>query len=118
MSDSINKIRPETLRPATEWVQPTGEEVRELMQIAKITELGLAQFVGLKVKPGARGSRVVARWKSGENKIPYAAWALLAHRAGCGMIWVRHDLGVTRGRIVKARQTPKYRASQAAGSCC
>jgi hypothetical protein len=64
------------------------------MGVADITELGLARLVGLKVRPGDRGSRVVTRWKTGENKIPYSAWALLAHRAGYGIIWEKSGSAV------------------------
>lgn len=84
-------IRLETLSAGESWVPPTGSEIKELMHVAGLTSNELALLVGLSTDVKAPGNRTVRRWTSGEAKIPYAAWALLAHAAGLGMIWVKND---------------------------
>lgn len=84
-------IRLECLRPADGgWVQPTAEEVRELLRIiadrkgiTKFTGGQASKFLGL----GPGGDRTIRRWTGGDTPIPYAAWALLCHEAGLGAIW-------------------------------
>lgn len=84
-------IRLETLSTGDCWVPPTGSEIKTLMRVADLTSNGLALLVGLTTDVNAPGNRTVRRWTSGEVKIPYAAWALLAHAAGLGMIWVKKE---------------------------
>lgn len=81
MSDA--KIRPECLRPAEEWEQPTGEEVREVLRLAGFTASRAASVLGL----GKEGGRTIRRWIGEESHISYAAWALLCDFAGQGQIW-------------------------------
>lgn len=77
-------IRPECLRAANDgWQQPTGEEVRQILRLAKLTGSHAAKVLGL----GNKGDRTVRRWSGGESDIPYAAWALLCDFAGQGCIW-------------------------------
>lgn len=76
-------VRLECLKPAQEWRQPTGSEIREVMKMAGFTGSEAAKQLGL----GAKGDRTVRRWIGEETKIPYAAWALLCHHAGFGIIW-------------------------------
>ena len=76
-------IRLECLRPAEEWAQPTGEEVRELLRLAGFTGGKAAKALGL----GTKGDRTIRRWIGEESAIPYAAWALLCDFAGLGFIW-------------------------------
>lgn len=84
-------IRLETLSTGDKWVPPTGSEIKTLMRVADLTSNGLALLVGLSTDVKAPGNRTVRRWTSGDATIPYAAWALLAHAAGLGMIWVKND---------------------------
>lgn len=76
-------IRLECLRPAEKWERPTGEEIREVLQLAGLTGGGAAKKIGL----GQKGDRTVRRWIGEETHIPYAAWALLCDMAGQGKIW-------------------------------
>lgn len=77
-------IRSECLRPASAgWEQPTGQEVRAVVKRAGFTGRAAARFLGL----GLKGDRTVRRWIGNDSRIPYAAWALLCHRAGLGQIW-------------------------------
>lgn len=90
MSEQTIAIRPETLRPADRWEQPTKDEVRELIRLTGMTGGQVAALLGL-TPPGhksGRGSRTVRRWTAGDAPIPYAAWALLAYQAGFGLIWI------------------------------
>lgn len=82
------KIRLECLRPAEKWVQPTGEEVREVLHLADFTGSIAAKMIGL----GKKGDRTVRRWISEETHIPYTAWALLCDFAGLGQIWKEQDI--------------------------
>jgi len=90
MSDSTIQIRPETLRPASAWEQPTKDEVRELIRLTGLTGAEVAALLGLTAQgnKSGRGSRTVRRWTAGDTPIPYPAWAILAHQAGFGLIWV------------------------------
>lgn len=88
-SSAAVQIRPETLKPATEWEVPTPDEVSELIRLTGLTHGGVSELLGLKPqanKSGA-GSRTVRRWVAGDVVIPYAPWALLAYVAGFGAIW-------------------------------
>lgn len=76
-------IRVECLRPAEDWTQPSGEEVRAVLHLAGFTGGKAAKALGL----GAKGDRTVRRWIGEDSPIPYAAWALLCHFAGLGVIW-------------------------------
>lgn len=85
MSDFYTHIRDECLVPWIKgWQQPTGVEVREVIRRAGLTGRDAADLVGLSEKGGGRQIR---RWISGESQIPYAAWALLCHAGGLGLIW-------------------------------
>lgn len=83
MNIKIINIRPECLRPAQEWTQPTGDEIKEVLQLAGFTGAMARNVLGL----GEKGDRTVRRWTGNESQIPYAAWALLCEFAGLGMIW-------------------------------
>ncbi len=86
-------IRPETLKHAGVWVQPTPEEVKELMRKTNLTGGEIAELLGLapQSNKSGRGSRTVRRWTAGDVVIPYAPWALLAYVAGLGAIWEVKD---------------------------
>lgn len=90
MNTQVIQIRPETLRPATHWEPPTPDEIREMIRLAGLNGAEVATVLGLTPQgnKSGRGSRTVRRWTAGDSPIPYAAWALLAHRAGLGLIWV------------------------------
>lgn len=81
MSEPI--IRVECLRPAEDWTPPNGGEVRAVLHLAGFTGGKAAKALGL----GAGGDRTVRRWIGEDSPIPYAAWALLCHFAGLGIIW-------------------------------
>lgn len=93
-------IRPETLIPfGLDWAQPTGEEVREILRLCGLTGSQAAALVGVS------DGRSVRKWcafdpvevekakaegrKTNMQQIPFAAWAILAERAGFGLIWVK-----------------------------
>lgn len=90
MNDQVIYIRPETLRPAAQWETPTPDEIRELIRLTGLSGSEVAAVLGLAPQgnKSGRGSRAVRRWTAGDTLIPYAAWALLAHQAGFGLIWV------------------------------
>ena len=88
-------IRPETLRSFPDWVQPTPDEIREVIRLAGVNR-GLKRLTGVQVADlvgvastgvgAGRGSRTVRSWV-GQGRIPYAAWAILCAEAGLGFIW-------------------------------
>lgn len=74
-------VRQQVLAPfSAKWPQPTGNEVRTLLQMADLTGSKAAALVG--VNP-----RTIRKWVGEEQRIPYASWALLAQAAGFGEIW-------------------------------
>jgi len=110
-------IRPETLRPARKWEKPTPDEIRELIRLTGMTNGEVAALLGLAkpTKTSGRGSRTVRRWTAGDSPIPYAAWALLAHQAGFGLIWVDRAGPHRTGRHAAtkaARQRPAVTEDQ------
>lgn len=75
-------IRKACLRPyGDSWVQPSAEEVREVLRQADMSGSQAARYVGISE------GRTVRRWTGGDSAIPYAAWALLCYAAGFGSIW-------------------------------
>ena len=88
-------IRPETLLSFPNWVQPTPDEIREVIRLAGVNR-GLKRMTGVQVADlvgvastgvgSGRGSRTVRSWV-GQGRIPYAAWAILCAEAGLGFIW-------------------------------
>lgn len=74
-------VRKACFRPFVEWTVPSAEEVRIAMKLADLTGSGLAALVGV------QNSRTIRRWTGGDVEIPYAAWAILSHKAGFGIIW-------------------------------
>lgn len=82
--DQQFSIRPECLRPADDfWVQPTGDEVREVLRRAGLTGAQAAHLLGMR---GATG-RGIRRYTGGDAPIPYPSWAILCEVAGLGKIW-------------------------------
>lgn len=90
MTDTTT-IRPECFRPAETWVRPTTDEIREILRLAGFSGGEAARRIGVRGKDGKSGGRTVRKWISGEADIPYAAWALLCHYAGFGIIWENID---------------------------
>ncbi len=86
-------IRVETLQPASNWQKPTTEEIRELIRLTGLNGAEVADLLGLTPQgnKSGGGSRTVRRWTAGDVPIPYAAWAILAHVAGFGAIWVADE---------------------------
>lgn len=95
---TLETIRPDTLIPfGDDWAQPNGSEVREMLKLCNLTGSEAAALVGVK------DGRTVRKWTSFDpvgvaeakaagkkhnmTPIPFAAWAILAERAGLGMIW-------------------------------
>jgi hypothetical protein len=76
-------IRLECLKPADRWTPPTGDEVREVLRVSGLSGSRAARVLGL----GLKGDRTVRRWIGEDSPIPYAAWAILCHVAGLGVIW-------------------------------
>lgn len=77
----ITNIRPECLRPAAAWQQPTGDEVRALLAIADLTGERAAAILGMS------SGRIIRGWTAGDTRISYPAWAILCAVAGLGNIW-------------------------------
>lgn len=73
-------IRGETLTTHIKWLQPTPEEIREVIFRTGWSQSEAARFLGI-------STRQVSRWVQGEAKISYTAWAILCHQAGLGKIW-------------------------------
>lgn len=87
------KIRNDTLQSANKWQKPTPEEIREVIQLTGLNGAEVAELLGLTPQgnKSGGGSRTVRRWTAGDVPIPYAAWAILAHVAGFGSIWVADE---------------------------
>ena len=79
-------IRPECFRPASEWQQPSPEEVKEILRRLNLKGSEAASLLGL-----SQGGRQIRRWTGGDAQIPYASWAILADMAGFPRIWVASD---------------------------
>lgn len=102
-------IRPECLKPASiGWEQPTGQEVRAVVKRAGFTGRAAARFLGL----GLKGDRTVRRWIGNDSRIPYAAWALLCHKAGLGQIWDEDAVAVVESQPAIAGQTTESPSEQ------
>lgn len=90
-------IRLETMKPYAEgWQPPTKDEIRNVLELIRerdqrkkaLTGVEVCDLVGMvSAKGTGKGSRTFRRWISGESEIPFAAWAILCHRAGLGIIW-------------------------------
>ena len=85
------EIREMCLRAATDdWLEPTGEEVREILRMIA-SRKGISQFSGGMASKylglTGQGDRTLRRWTSGAVPIPYAAWALLCDAAGFEPFW-------------------------------
>lgn len=75
------EIRQECLRPAESWVPPTGDEVRAVLRMAKLSGAQASKRLGLK------DGRTIRRWVGEDSPIPYPCWAILCDLAGLGIIW-------------------------------
>lgn len=62
------------------WEQPTGAEIRLVMNLAGLTGSKAAALTG-------NDDRTVRRWVSDDRKISYSAWAILLAGAGMGLIF-------------------------------
>lgn len=80
-------IRQECLVPASNWQQPSTEEIREVLRLAELSSAEASRVLGIESK----GDRVMRRWVNAEADMPYAAWAILCDLAGLGLIW-RNDV--------------------------
>ena len=90
MTDAVRiHIRPECLRPAADWQQPTADEVREIL-LRIDPPKGLSGAAAARVL-GIHGGRQIRRWTGGDAPVPYAAWAILADLAGYPRIWLEHQ---------------------------
>ena len=72
-----------SLPAGSTWSRPSGFGIKKVLIAADLLPAEAAQFLRL----GAAGARTVYRWMSEESAIPFAAWALLCHRARRGCIW-------------------------------
>ena len=95
-------IRKETLRAfGPDWAQPTGLEVREMLKLCNLSGSQAAKLVGVS------DGRTVRKWTSynpedvaaakaigkkiNQQRIPFAAWAILAERGGFGRLWCQNE---------------------------
>jgi hypothetical protein len=62
------------------WLQPTADEVREILQLAELTGSRAGLLLGV-------NGRQIRRWTGEDSQIPYAAWAILCDVAGFERIW-------------------------------
>ena len=74
-------IRPDCLHVFSAWQQPNPEEVQAVLKLAHLNAPECAKLIG--VSPSE-----VQNWLENKTSIPYAAWALLCHKAGFGIIWL------------------------------
>lgn len=97
------KIRPQTLSSfGDSWMQPNGLEVREILKLCDLTGNDAAALVGVKdgrtvrkwmsFDPAAVAEAKAAGKKHNMTPIPFAAWAILAERAGYGLLWDSKEL--------------------------
>ncbi|WP_193389797.1 hypothetical protein [Burkholderia cepacia] len=66
---------------ADSWTVPTGEEIRQVIQVSQLSAEGAAALLGL------ADSSPVQSWLGNVSPIPYSAWAMLCANAGLGSIW-------------------------------
>lgn len=96
-------IRPETLSPFSDsWMQPNGLEVRAMLTLCNLTGSEAAALLGVKdgrtvrkwtsFDPVAVAEAKAAGKKHNMTPIPFAAWAILAERAGYGLLWDGKEL--------------------------
>jgi hypothetical protein len=76
-----------SLKPASQWEPPEPEHIRQVLEATGMTDREIGEYVGLKPSATDRGNRTVRKWKAGKAPIPYAVWALVAYKAGHGVIW-------------------------------
>ncbi len=76
------EIRPECLvRFVDGWQPPNGLELRAALSMAGWNCEEFARCIGVT-------GRSVRRWVLNECPIPFAAWCILAAKAGFGNLWV------------------------------
>lgn len=63
------------------WTIPTGEEIRQVIEVSRLSAEGAAALLGL------ADSNHVESWLGDVSPIPYSAWAMLCANAGLGSIW-------------------------------
>ncbi|MBR8047123.1 MULTISPECIES: hypothetical protein [Burkholderia] len=63
------------------WTVPTGEEIRQVIEVSRLSAQETAALLGL------ADSSFVERWLDDVSPIPYSAWAMLCANAGLGSIW-------------------------------
>jgi len=74
-------VRPDCLCSiASGWLAPSGQEIREALQMAGTNGEDFARRIGV-------DGRTVRRWVLEEKPIPFAAWQLLAIKAGLCPEW-------------------------------
>ncbi len=77
-------LTPATLLSASSglWQQPSGADVRIVLSMANLSGSDAGALVNV-------NSRTIRKWTGDDQKIPFAAWALLVDRAGLGQIWLK-----------------------------
>ena len=74
-------IRSECLASFSDWVRPTGDEIRAALSMANWSAEEFSRRIGV-------NGRTVRRWVLGEITISYPAWCVLAVQAGLGCVWM------------------------------
>ncbi|CAM5362194.1 hypothetical protein SSTU70S_05619 [Stutzerimonas stutzeri] len=75
------EIRPECLRALADgWAVPSGAEIRAALKMAGTNGVDFARRIGV-------DDRTVRRWMLEEKPMPFAAWQVLATRAGLSPEW-------------------------------
>jgi hypothetical protein len=81
-------IRPETFSHPENWVEPTPQEVRELLRVLGWNVPTAVAKCGIRGKQANRRVRdYQTDFGSGVSTIPYGIWAIMAYHAGKGIIF-------------------------------
>lgn len=91
LTDLQKALNPLSLMPVYQWIPPTPEEVRTLIQFLGLSGGQIAREVNI---TGKNPGRVPRRWQSGDASIPYGAWAQLCFKAGLGVIYDESESGI------------------------
>ncbi|WP_198155303.1 hypothetical protein [Candidatus Burkholderia verschuerenii] len=78
---SIPPIPMDCFWRADSWSIPTGEEIRQVIEVSQLSAEGVTALLGL------ADSGHVENWLGNVSPIPYSAWAVLCANDGFGSIW-------------------------------
>ena len=82
--DAYKQVNKQCFQSAQEWTAPTGEEIRSVLQKARLSAEAFSAIIGVE-------GRSVRRWTGDEVSIPYSAWCLLCLEADLSKFWGKSD---------------------------